>query len=397
MARKQSTGKKARSSVVQRPAARLPSNYPQLFDDIKSRIRSAQVKAALSVNRELIALYWDIGEAIVQRQQTDGWGRAVIEHLAADLLGEFPGVSGFSASNLWRMRAFHLAYSRQPDNLAQPVREIRAPNLAHPVRERAGQDLPQPVAQIPWGHNVVLIEKLKDTTQRLWYAQQTLINGWSRAVLVHQIESDAFARQGKALTNFQTTLPAPQSDLAQNLLKDPYTFDFLALGPDITERQLERSLISHLKDFLIELGTGFAFVGEQHHLEVAGQDYYLDLLFYHLHLGCYVVIDLKIEKFKPEFAGRMSFYLSAVDEQLPNLAGRPAIGLILCKERNRLIVEYTLRDMSRPMGVATYKTLPAKLKGELPTAKQIRGAMEDKAGFGDNVTVEVNRAKGDEQ
>lgn len=344
---------------VRRSAASLPSGYPQVLEEIKTRIRAAQVKASLSVNRELISLYWDIGKTIILRQEIEGWGRSVVKRLAADIRKEFPDVRGFSPQNLWHMRSLFLAWTSEAAELQQAVGEID------------GENLPQVVGEIPWGHNLQLLSKLDDPIKRFWYARQTIEHGWSRAVLVHQIESDAFARQARAITNFKRTLPAPQSDLAQQLTKDPYNFDFLGLGSDITERQLENSLIYHLKQFLLELGKGFAFVGQQHHLEVDGNDYYLDLLFYHLHLGCYVVIELKVEEFKPEFAGKMSFYLTAVDELLPNRATQPAIGLILCKDRSKTIVEYTLRDSNKPMGVATYTTVPPKYRGELPTKKQL--------------------------
>ncbi len=353
----------SRTDIVSQPTARLPAGYGALLEDIKTRIRAAQVKAALSVNRELIGLYWHIGKSIVERQRAEGWGKSVIERLSRDLQSEFAGISGFSPQNIWRMRAFYLAWTKEIANLSQPVRDLD------------GVNLPQAVGEIPWGHNLQLLSKLKDPVQRLWYAQQTVLHGWSRAVLVHQIESDLSARQGKALTNFQTTLPAPQSDLAQELIKDPYHFDFLGLGPKLSERQLEQALIDRLKDFLIELGKGFAFVGRQYRLEVAGEDYYLDLLFYHLHLRCFMVIDLKVKPFKPEFAGKMNFYLSAVDDQLRHTDDQSSIGLILCKERNKVIVEYALRDTTKPMGVATYKVLPPKLKADLPSAKQIEDAM----------------------
>jgi predicted nuclease of restriction endonuclease-like (RecB) superfamily len=317
-----------------------------------------------------------------------------VDCIAADLRQEFPGISGFSRQNMWKMRGFYLAWTRDAQDLSQAVSDLEGnPNLSQLVREIDGQNLPQPVGQIPWGHNGELIFKLKDPLQRLWYAKQTIAHGWSRAVLIHQIESDAYGRQGKALTNFKSTLPAPQSDLAQDLLKDPYAFDFLALGPDISERQLEQALIDRLKDFLIELGTGFAFIGRQYPLEVGGQDYYLDLLFYHVNLGCYIVIDLKVEAFKPEFAGKMNFYLAAVDTQLEHAGDNPPIGLMLCKEHNKIIVEYALQDTTKPMGVATYSLLPKELKDKLPTAKQLRGAIEGKVKLGGNLIIEVVRAE----
>lgn len=365
--------------VSERRVARmagLPAGYPALLDELKRRIRAVQLKAAVSVNRELIALYWDIGKSIAERQRSEGWGKSVVDRLAKDLERAFPGMEGFSPSNIWRMRSFYLAWTEEV--LARPARDDGDSILAQPARELDGQSLPQAAAGIPWFHNVVLIEKLKDPAARLWYAWQTLEHGWSRAVLVHQIESGLFTRQGKAVTNFEATLPPPQSDLAQQVLKDPYNFDFLTLAADARERELEQGLLAHLRKFLLELGAGFAFVGEQHHLEVGGEDFYLDLLFYHLRLRCFVVIDLKMEPFKPEFAGKMNFYLSAVDDLLRHKDDQPSIGLILCKERNRLVVEYALRDTHKPIGVSAYRItqrLPQRLKGSLPTVEQLEAEL----------------------
>jgi predicted nuclease of restriction endonuclease-like (RecB) superfamily len=320
-------------------------HHPSLLAELKERIRTARLKAAIAVNRELILLYWSIGRDILTRQTKEGWGTRVIDRLAADLRRDFPEMTGLSPRNLKYMRAFAEAF---PDEVI----------------------VQQLVAQLPWGHNVKLIEALKDPEERLWYARQTVEHGWSRNVLAHQIESGLHRRQGKALTNFARTLPAPQSDLAQELIKDPYSFDFLALGPAISERELEQGLLEHLRSLILELGKGFAFVGSQHHLEVGGQDYYLDLLFYHLRLRCFVVVELKIEEFKPEFAGKMNFYLSAVDDQLRHESDAPSIGIILCKDKNEVIVEYALRDSTKPMGVAEYRlsaALPELLQAELPT------------------------------
>lgn len=239
-----------------RPGARIPPGYADLLEDLKDRIRHAQIRAATAVSRELNLLYFEIGQRIVERQEREGWGRSVIERLAADLQAAFPGRSGFSARNIWRMRAFYLAYTTEVTNSAQVVPNLDAANLPHAAAELDGTNLPQPVAEIPWGHNATLIEKLEDPLQRVWYAQQTIENGWSRAVLVHQIESDLFGRQGKALTNFERTLPAPQSDLARELVKDPYNFEFLGLASDASERELEQSLLEHVKNFFIELGRG---------------------------------------------------------------------------------------------------------------------------------------------
>jgi len=349
-------------AVVRQSAGNLPSGYGSLLEDLKARIQAARVKAAFSVNRELIALYWHIGKSIVERQRTLGWGKAIVERLATDLQRAFPGIEGFSPRNVWRMRAFYLAWTEDVKKLPRPV------------AEQDGQNLPQPVAEIPWGHNVWLLEKVKDPAERLWYVQHTLLHGWSRPVLVHQIETGLYNRQGKAVTNFDITLPPPQSDLAKQTLKDPYVFDFLSLAEEARERELERGLVEHIRKFLIELGVGFAFVGRQFHLEVEGEDFYLDLLFYHLRLRCFVVIDLKMEPFKPEFAGKMNFYLSAVDAQLRHSDDHPSIGIILCKTRKRLIAEYALRNTKTPIGVSEYRltrAVPIAFKSSLPTIEEL--------------------------
>lgn len=359
--------KRTDSRIIAKSSA-IPTDYPAMLADIKARIRTAQIKAALSVNRELIQLYWDIGRAIVLKQDTEGWGKSIVQRLSLDIQREFPGIAGFSPQNIWFMRAFYLAWSANPQILQQPVREFDAPLL------------PQPVREIPWGHNIQLISRLKDPTQRLWYAQQAVKNGWSRAMLEHWIDSDLYARQGKAANNFQATLPPPQSELAQQILKDPYNFDFLTLHADAIERELEDGLIGHITRFLLELGEGFAFVGRQVHLEIDGEDFYIDLLFYHLHLRAFVVIELKVRKFVPEFAGKLNFYLSAVDDLMRKPGDAPSIGLILCKTRSKVIAEYALRHLDRPVGVAQYITeltekLPKELAGRLPTVQQIEAEL----------------------
>lgn len=326
--------------------------YAEFLRDLKSRILSAQIKAGLSVNRELTTLYWDMGRKIVERQEKEGWGAGVIEKLARDLRHAFPDMEGFSPRNIWRMRAFYLAYRGD------------------------FQKLPQAVAEIPWGHNVLLIERKKDLAERLWYARQTIENGWSRAVLWHHIDLRLYDRQGrnKKIANFTTTMPPAQSGLALEVLKDPYHFDFLSIGKALHERDFEKSLLVHIREFLMELGKGFAFVGSQYRLEIGDEDFYIDLLFYHLYLRCFVIIDLKMTEFKPEFAGKMNFYLSAVDDQLRRPPDNPSIGIILCKRRNRLIAEYALRDTHKPIGISAFKltkSLPQKLKGILPTVKEL--------------------------
>ena len=358
----------------------LPAGYTTLLADLKARVRAAQLRAVVSVNRELILLYWDIGRIIVEAQTTKGYGKQVVERLADDLHEAFPKMDGFSPRNVWRMRAFYLAWTEGSQKHRQPVGNLDSKILPQLVAELDGHNLPQPVADIPWGHNVLLLEKIPNPILRLWYAHKVIEHGWSRAVLTHHIETQLHKREGKAVTNFQRTLPPPQSDLSEQTLKDPYNFDFLTLHSDAHERDLEQGLLDHIQKFLLELGVGFAFVGRQYHMEISGQDYYLDLLFYHLRLRCYVVIDLKMKAFEPEFAGKMNFYLSAVDDQLRHADDRPSIGLLLCKERDHVTVEYALRDLKKPIGVAQWQTklvesLPRNLKGSLPTVAEIEAEL----------------------
>ena len=337
--------------IVQQVAGQLPVDYAELLEGLKKRIREARVKASLSVNRELVRLYWEIGQEILRRQREGGWGAKVIDRLAQDLRREFPEMKGLSRSNLFYMRAFAEAYPNE-------------------------QFVQQLAGLLPWWHNVIIFTRVKDPAAREWYIRACIEHGWSRAVLVHQIESDLYGRQGRALTNFDQALPAPQSDLARELVKDPYNLEFLDIAGEVSERELERSLLDHLKDFLLELGKGFAFVGNQYHLEVGDQDYYIDLLFYNYLLHAFIVIDLKTEPFKPEFAGKMGFYLAVVDDLLKQPDDQPSIGLILCRERNKVIVEYALRDSTRPMGVATYTLLPKNVQDVLPTPEQLQAELE---------------------
>jgi predicted nuclease of restriction endonuclease-like (RecB) superfamily len=346
---------------VKRPARRVvPAGYPRFLTVLKDHIRQAQVKAALSVNSELIKLYWHIGREILLRQRKEGWGSKVVDRLGADLLAEFPEMTGLSPRNLLYMRAFADAY---PD-----------PSIVQQV-----------AAQLPWAHNLVLLDKVKRTEDRLWYAAAAVRHVWSRSVLSLQIAARAHKRHGKAITNFQRTLPPGRSDLVQQTLKDPYTFDFLTLAVNARERELEQGLVEHVQKFLIELGVGFAFLGRQFHMEVEGEDYYMDLLFYHVRLRCYVVIDLKMGAFKPEYVGKMGFYLSAVDAELRHADDQPTIGLLLCKGAKKLTVEYALRGTNKPIGVSQWSTrlvaeLPRKLQRLLPTAAQIEKELEKKPG-----------------
>ena len=363
------TSKRQNRSDSRRPTAALPADYSALLVDIKNRIRTAQTRASLSVNRELIQLYWDIGHLIVERQRAQGWGRSVVERLAADIQKGFPGMTGFSPQNIWYMRAFYLAWTDDVESLQPAVGESRATSP------------PAAAAQIPWGQNIELVTKLKNPLQRLWYAEQTTANGWSRPMLVHWIESDLYSRQGKSVTNFSNALPPPQSDLAKQIVRDPYNFDFLTLREPVAERELEDGLLSHIRKFLIELGAGFAFVGQQVHLEVGGEDFYIDLLFYHLKLRCYVVIDLKATSFKPEYTGKMNFYLSAVDDLLRHPDDKLSLGLILCKTRSKIVAEYALRNVGSPMSIAHYTTklvasLPAEFKDSLPRPEEIEAELK---------------------
>lgn len=329
-------------------------NYNAFLRDLKGRIRAAQVKAALAVNKELILLYWQIGREILARQKEQGWGSKVIDRLAKDLKREFPDITGFSPRNLKYMRAFAEAY---PDE----------------------QFVQEALAQITWYHNIALLEKLKDAQQRLWYAQKTIENGWSRNILALQIESNLYQRQGEAITNFERTLPAEESDLSHQLLKDPYNFDFLTLSETAQERDLERALVDRIRDFLLELGVGFAFVGSQYRLEVEGDEYFIDMLFYHLKLHRYIVIELKMADFKPEYAGKMNFYVTAVNHLLRDERDDPTIGIILCRSKKRTVVEFALETVENPIGVATYKlrdNLPPTLQSQMPTAEQLEMELE---------------------
>ena len=332
---------------------RVPAGYGELLTAITERVRTARVRAAVAVNRELLVLYWQIGRDILRRLEEEGWGAKVIDRLAADLQAALPGSRGFSARNLKYMRAVAEAY---PDEaFVQGV-----------------------LAQITWYHVITLLDKVADATTREWYVRQSASQGWSRAVLVLQIDAGAHRRQGKAMTNFAATLPAPQSDLARDLLKDPYNFDFLTLADDAQEKHLQQGLLDHLREFLIELGVGFAFVGSRYHLEVGGKDFYLDLLFYHLRLRAFVVIELKVTEFEPEHLGKMNFYLSAVDAELRHPEDRPSIGIILCPVKNSVVVEYALRDTSKPIGVAGYtagRSLPADIRDQLPSPEMLEAEL----------------------
>lgn len=331
-------------------ALQLPSSYPAFLAELKERIRVSQIRAAMAVSRELVLLYWSIGREILTRQQAEGWGARIIDRLARDLQAEFPGVEGFSPRNLKYMKSLAESW---------PEAEI----------------VPQAVALLPWGHLRVLLDRVKDRKTREWYLRAAIEHGWSRNVLALQISNGLHEREGKALTNFQRTLPPTTSDLAEQILKDPYNFDFLTVTAYAHEREIERGLLIHLRDLLLELGNGFAFVGSQVPLSIGEDTFYPDLLFYHLRLHCYIVIELKIGKFQPEWTGKLNFYLSAVDDLLRTPPDAPTIGLLLCESRNHPVAEYALRDMAKPIGVSTYRLtreLPALVRDELPTVEDLQ-------------------------
>ncbi len=331
-----------------------PEGYANWLADLKSRIHTAQQRATLAVNRELVLLYWQIGRDILTRQSVQGWGAKVIERLAHDLRAAFPEMKGFSPRNLKYMRAFAQAW---PDE--EFVQEV--------------------LAQLPWYHQLALLDKLPGLETRRWYAAKAIEHNWSRNILVMQIETRLLERSGTAVTNFTTNLPKPQSDLARESLKDPYRFDFLGLTDDAQEREIENALVKHVTEFLLELGAGFAFVGRQVLLDVGGDEFFIDLLFYHLKLRCYVVIELKGGKFKPEHLGQLGFYLTAVDAQIKHPQDAPTIGLLLCKSKNKVVAEYALRDKAQPMGIAEFKlleSLPAELQTSLPSIEQIERELQ---------------------
>ncbi len=339
--------------MTQRSIIAIPEGYAPWLADLKSRIASARQRAVLAVNQEQIRLYWQIGREILERQQAQGWGAKVIDRLASDLQAAFPEIKGFSASNLKYMRFFA---ERCPD----------------------GQIGQQAADQLPWFHIVLLMTKLDDPVEREWYARQTIEQGWSRATLSRQMESRLHLRQANAVSNFSGRLPEAQSALAHETLKDPYLFDFLGLGEEAHERDIEEALVRHITRFLLELGAGFAFVGRQYRLEVAGDEFFIDLLFYHVRLKCYVVVELKAGAFKPEHAGQLNFYLSAVDAQVKAPDDKPTIGLLLCKEKNRLVAEYALSGIERPIGVANYelvRALPEPLDTSLPSIEEIEAEL----------------------
>ncbi len=336
----------------------LPESYDTTLGSIKARIQTERLRMVLSANEAMILLYWDIGNEILERQQQEGWGAKVIDRLSADLCKSFPDMKGLSMRNLLFMRSFAEAYSDR-----QIVKQL--------------------VSQLPWGHNIRILQKIKDLEKRLWYIKMSIQNGWSRNILELQIDSCTCERQGQTINNFAITLPPGDSDMAAQVFKDPYLFDFIGTADPRREREIEQALVDHIQQFLLELGTGFAFVGRQVHLELGDNDFYIDLLFYHLILRCYVVVELKAVPFEPGFVGTLNMYLSAVDDLLRHPDDKPTIGLLLCKNKKQLLVEYALRGFRKPIGVAEWETklvksLPSELKGCLPTIEEIEAELTKK-------------------
>lgn len=338
------------------------SEYKSWFIELKSRIRSVQIKAAVTVNSALIEFYWELGKMINEKQPQ--WGTQFLENLSSDLKSEFPEMRGFSVRNLKYTKQFYQFYS--VDLALTPDIQFGQQAVA-----QFGQQL---VAQIPWGHNILIFSKAESAQQAVFYINATIENNWSRDVLALQIKSRLYDRKGKSVNNFKTTLPTPMSELAEQTLKDPYVFDFMTMAKPFIEKDIENQLVNHITKFLLELGKGFAFVGQQYNLVIANNDYFIDLLFYHIKLKCYVVVELKNTKFIPEYAGKLNFYLSAVDSLLKQEDDKPSIGLLLCRDKNNVEAEFALRDINKPIGVSDFsftEVLPDDLKSSFPTIEEI--------------------------
>ena len=336
--------------------------YREFLSNVRNCIQDSTISAGLALSKELNKMYWGLGQIIVEQQQREGWGSGILEKLAADLRTEYPDMRGLSRTNFFRMRAFYLAYSEFYD-------EQNPYELA--------------VFSIPWGHNIVLLEQVKTAQKRIWYAQNALECGWSRNALKDWIKSKLFERDGKAITNFKARLPSPHSEMAQDALKDPYDFNFFDLQQGYLEKDIEKNLLENIRTFLVALGKGFAFLGNQYHIEVAGKDYFIDMLFYHVKLHCYVVVEIKRSSFTPRDAGQLNFYLSAVDNKIKASIDNPTIGILLCEDKNGLEVEYALQDLNKPIGVASYNTkltneLPEMLQENLPTCEEIGEKLDNK-------------------
>lgn len=330
------------------------NEYKNWLTELKSKVRSVQIKAAIAVNSQLIAFYWELGKMIYEKIALSNWGDKILEQVSKDLKAEFSEMKGLSRSNLSYAKQFYEFYQ--------------------------SAIIQQPVGQIPWGHNILIFSKSKDLNEAQFYIHQTIENNWSRDALALQIKTNLFDRQGKAISNFKHTLPEPMSDLAQQTLKDPYIFDFMTMTTSFQEKDIENQLVAHITKFLLELGKGFAFVGQQYHIEIANKDYHIDLLFYHIKLKCYVVIELKNTRFIPEYAGKINFYLSAIDTLLKQEDDKPSIGILLCRDKNNIEAEFALRDINKPIGVSEFNfthVLPDNLKSSLPTVEEIENELKN--------------------
>ncbi len=381
-------------------------DYKDFIKNIKSQIQTSQIKAAISVNSELLHLYWFLGSNIVEKQKMHSWGTSFIKQISKDLQEEFPNMSGFSEPNLRFVKRWYLFYSEYLINRLQLVSEFKneksqqvvnqLENSTQLIKTKGNKKGKQVVSllenelatklkshkifQIPWGHHILLLTKIKDVDIALYYVNKTVEFNWSRSVLEHQIESKLYEREGKAVNNFSKTLPEPQSDLANQILKSPYNFDFLTMTKKYKERELEKGLTDHITQFLLELGSGFSFVGKQYPLTVGGDDFFIDLLFYHVKLHCFVVIELKTVKFKPEYAGKLNFYVSAMDGEIKTKEDKPTIGILICKSKNNSVVEYSLNKVDSPIGVSEYDindALPDEFKSNLPSIEEFEAKLDE--------------------
>ena len=352
----------------------VKENYADFLAEVKAQIKSSQAKAALSVNASLIAMNWNICAMIAENQALFEGRNDFIDQLAKDLQAEFPGIKGFSRTNLFSIRQFYLFYSSNSVQQAVGLNEADSISVQQAVAlNEKTSDILKLLVQVPWGHHILILTKVKEAEAAVFYLSQTIEHNWSRAVLTLHIEQDLFSRQGKAISNFKQTLPEQQAAIAQQILKDPYNFDFLTLEQNVQELEIEKRLTEHITKFLLELGRGFAFIGRQYKLNIGAKEYFLDLLFYHIRLRCFVVIELKAVEFEPEFAGKLNFYLSAVDDLLKTEADQQTIGILLCKSKDKIEVEYALRDINKPIGVSEFtftEILPEELKAEIPTIEE---------------------------
>lgn len=361
---------------------KLDHDYKTWINELKLKIRSTQIKAAIAVNSALIEFYWELGKMITEKQSQTAWGGKILEQISKDLKEEFPEMQGFSVTNLRYCKLFFRYFLIHPQ-LGDEIENAIHPQLGDEFITLKNSELWidfNLIKQIPWGHIKLIIDKVKSNSETRFYIQQTIENNWSRDILGLQIKNKLFDRIGKSIINFKATLPEPFSDLAEQTLKDPYVFDFLTLSSAAKEKDIENQLIVHLKKFLLELGKGFAFVGQQYHLEIADNDYFLDLLFYHVKLKCYVVVEIKNRKFIPEDAGKLNFYLSAVDTLLKDEIDKPSIGLLLCRDKNSIEAEFALRDLNKPIGISEFnltEILPEELKSSLPTIEEIENELKN--------------------